>query len=129
MARKSVKGLPKSVQDLARRGERYRLPGTWLYNTPRDRVIAAWLDEMAGKPDVSVTELVKDYLYKLATNGARSQTDQPDYEVILNAIRHVGDQVNSLKSYIGNGGILPDDQRAAVENADAVINTLLSFED
>lgn len=51
---------------------RRRWGGVYLGNSRRDRTIAAWLDQVTDDPDVNVSELVKDHLYRLATGQERA---------------------------------------------------------
>lgn len=122
MAKRSMKGLPKAVQGLARAGQRFRLPGTWLYDTKRDRAIADWLNEVSADPTVNVSEMVKDYLYKVASSS-ENQGDP-----ILDALHDVQRQLEELRKRVILGVATPTEQ-AIVNNAENVLRQLKSLPD
>lgn len=50
----------------------------------RDRIVATWLDNMSDDPDINVSELVKSYLYQVAT-GTNSQQNVSDIVEVIKA--------------------------------------------
>jgi len=50
----------------------------------RDRIVATWLDNMSEDPDTNVSELVKTYLYQVAT-GTDSQQNVSDIVEVIKA--------------------------------------------
>lgn len=79
----------------------------------RDQAIAEWLDAVADDPDINVSEMVKNYLYQIATGQApTSNGKSPDFteqfEEIKGLIRRL-----SLMGYrpeTPQGEISEDDQ-------------------
>lgn len=50
----------------------------------RDRIVATWLDNMSDDPDINVSELVKSYLYQVAT-GTNSQQNVSEIVEVIKA--------------------------------------------
>lgn len=48
----------------------------------RDRIVATWLDNMRDDPDTNVSELVKTYLYQVATGTDGQQNVSEVIDVI-----------------------------------------------
>lgn len=60
----SSKGIPKTLIELAERGERVRFNGGWLNDSEMDRVIAEWIDDT---PQTWI--VVKTILYQWITGN------------------------------------------------------------
>lgn len=63
----------------------------------RDRVIADWIDSVADDPDTNVSEIIKRYLYKVATG----QVDREG-----KAIYEIRTAINEIRNMIKEGGIV-----------------------
>lgn len=84
---------PPHLRKLAQEGERVRFHGFRLGDTPRDRVVARWLDEQPN-----AAEAVKMLIYMVAT-GALSVGYPALYEGNDNQDRGAGGLASSLLSF------------------------------
>jgi hypothetical protein len=53
-------------------------------NSKRDRIVATWLDNISEDPDINVSDLIKAYLYQVAT-GTNSKQDVSDIIAAIKA--------------------------------------------
>lgn len=109
--------------------QRTRWGGVYLGESQRDRAIAAWLDEVADDPHINVSELVKDYLYRLAT-GQEPPADQRTQALADMAaeITAYNQELTALRRALKSGAYLPsqdvvddDDVEGAAEIRNALM--------
>ncbi len=86
MAKKRVsRSIPRSLRELAKRGERYRFHGGPLGESEMDRTIAEWMDSL---PDRSTWPIVKTIIYSYITGRMVALAD--DGEPIYNTPGEMG---------------------------------------
>lgn len=94
---------------------RKRWGGVFLGDNERDRTIAAWLDNAANNPDINISDLVKEYLYTLATGG------QPPPDPTIASLAAVLDQLRTLSRHVEDQGAEIAQLRRALANGVAVV--------
>lgn len=62
---------------------RKRWAGVHLGQSKRDRIVGEWLDRASKDPNVNISEIVKNYLYRVATG------EEPPVKVRLEDLSHV----------------------------------------
>lgn len=87
MAKRSAKGVPDNLRQLAKRGLRIRFSGFWLNESPRDRAIAEWLDFTQDAATV-----VKDIIYRHISVG----DEKPPIQLQPKEERKQGSALKSL---------------------------------
>lgn len=89
-----------------------------ISDSSRDRVIDTWLDSIKENKDIKVSELVKDFLYSVATGG---QNDDPALDAIIKVIRS---EFARLPAMIRIQGSMNDETTAAPDDADEIARRL-----
>lgn len=113
--------------------DRTRWGGVYLseYNE-RDRVVAAFLDDVADDPRVNVSGLVKDFLYRLAT-GQEPPADQQTQALADMAaeITTYNRELAALRRALKSGAYLPGQDAAGDDDVEgaAEIRSALMIDD
>lgn len=91
-----------------------------LNDSPRDRTIAAWLDDMIDK-DVNVSEIVKDHFFLLASG------QMADLEVVYNKLESIEGLLHAIRS----GVVIQagDPSLQDVDREKAVVSKLRGMQD
>jgi hypothetical protein len=95
----------------------------YLGNSQRDRVIAAWKNSIADDPSINLSEIIKEYLYQVATG----QTDDPTAQAVIDALRP---DLAQLRAMLASGVVVAGAASpATVDEADEIARRLGAMPD
>ena len=110
--------ISRELKRLKEEGKRNRYGGFWLYDTPRDRIVADFIDRSIVRQDFELSEAIKDFLYELATG------QKDELALIRQQLEEMNLKLKSGAIFNWNGDLVGE-----ISDEKGVLDALMGMED